>query len=84
MPSVIANALPASPPKLKKIGRARSLSDVAVSAISTPQRVLPLHQRPVRRDADVITKIVVYTGIAWVAVTGLPAFYSAIGVSIPR
>lgn len=71
MPSVIAANLPSENPipKLATIaktrpggGRLRALSNATTAALVTPQRMLPPSERKPRYDADVLTKLLVYTG----------------------
>ena len=72
VPSVIAANLPTENPlpKMSPIrkrpgtGRLRALSDAATNALVTPQVMLPPSQRKPRYDADILTKLLVYSGSA--------------------
>ncbi|KAI5480218.1 hypothetical protein MNV49_001546 [Pseudohyphozyma bogoriensis] len=37
---------------------------------------------PIRRDADVLTKVCVYSGIGWIATITVPRFFSWVGLSV--
>ena len=97
VPSVIAANLPTENPlpKMSPIrkrpgtGRLRALSDAATNALVTPQVMLPPSQRKPRYDADILTKLLVYSGsaspsasqhadcaVGWLATHGIPAAFT--------
>lgn len=41
-----------------------------------------LEKPRVRYDVEVITKLIVYAGIAWIAVEGAPILFETIGLGI--
>ncbi|GAA5987492.1 hypothetical protein JCM11641_003847 [Rhodosporidiobolus odoratus] len=54
----------------------------ASSASTKQSQTRPLSDPPEHIDADVLTKVVVYSGIGWLATIGLPRVFEVTGLSV--
>ena len=59
-----------------------NLSDSSKEDESNDRKMFQLLEKPrIRYDVEVITKLVVYAGIAWLAVEGNPLLFAQLGIS---
>ncbi|OAL36044.1 hypothetical protein AYO20_04706 [Fonsecaea nubica] len=56
--------------------------DQAMDELQERQIFLTIQKPRVRYDVEVVTKLIVYSGIAWLAVEGVPVLFKYLGLSV--
>jgi hypothetical protein len=64
-------------------GRSPSPQEVQAMDLLQERRLFASIQRPrVRYDVEVVTKLIVYSGIAWLSVEGNPILFKHLGLAV--
>ncbi|ETI23305.1 hypothetical protein G647_05105 [Cladophialophora carrionii CBS 160.54] len=70
-------------PVLSPAGKEHNPQDVSSADELQEQRIFSTIQRPrVRYDVEVVTKLIVYSGIAWWAIEGIPVLFKHVGLAV--